>query len=93
MKMVAQFLILLSVNVIISCSSTETPKLDDSNKCNEPRPEFCTMDFNPVCATRDNGIRCVTTPCSSTESATYSNGCSACADKNVFSYVAGECEK
>jgi len=92
MKMAAQLLILLSVNVIISCSSTETSTLDNSIKCNEPRPEFCTMDFNPVCATRDNGVRCVTTPCSSAESATYSNGCSACSDKNVFSYVAGECE-
>jgi len=93
MKMVAQILILLAANFIISCSSTATSKPDDDVKCIHTRPEVCTMDYTPVCATRDNGVRCITTPCSSTESATYSNGCSACADKNVISYISGECKK
>jgi hypothetical protein len=60
-------------------------------ECREPRPEMCTQHYDPVCATRDNGVRCVTTPCDSTETATYSNGCMACADPDVFSYVEGAC--
>ena len=60
--------------------------------CDEPRPEFCKAIYDPVCAARDNGIRCVTTPCDSIEWATYSSGCSACADPLVFRHRAGSCE-
>ena len=61
--------------------------------CSEPRPEACTQEFNPVCAERDNGVRCVTTPCPSIEWETYSNGCTACSDPLVFAYYQGSCEK
>ena len=60
--------------------------------CSEPRPEMCAAIYDPVCAARDNGIRCLTTPCDSTEWATYSNGCNACADTLVFRHRAGSCE-
>jgi len=60
--------------------------------CKDPRPEICTNEYEPVCANKDNGIRCVTTPCPSTDKVTYANACSACADKKVFSYVPGACE-
>jgi len=93
MKIVAQILILLTINFIISCSSTATSRSDDDIKCIHPRPEICAMDYNPVCAIQDNAVRCVTTPCSSAELVSYSNGCSACADKNVISYTSGECKK
>lgn len=59
--------------------------------CGEPRPEICTQDYRPVCAQRDNGVRCVTTPCDSTDSKTFSNGCTACSDRLVFTYVDGAC--
>lgn len=60
-------------------------------ECVEPRPQICTMDYNPVCATRDTGVRCVTTPCDSTELATYANACGACADDRVYYHVPGAC--
>ncbi len=60
--------------------------------CTDPRPQICTHDYNPVCATRDTGVRCVTTPCPTTEEITYSNGCAACSDKRVISYQPGSCE-
>ena len=60
-------------------------------ECSEPRAQICSRDYRPVCATRDNGLRCVTTPCDSTETATYANACGACADSRVFSHVAGAC--
>lgn len=59
--------------------------------CTDPRPQACTMDYRPVCATRDTGIRCVTTPCPSTEKRTYSNGCGACSDPKVSGYVPEAC--
>jgi len=59
--------------------------------CPEKRPEVCTFDYRPVCATRDTGIRCVTTPCASTEQKTYGNACSACADEKVIGYIPDEC--
>ncbi|MEO8161029.1 MAG: hypothetical protein ABI588_06390 [Arenimonas sp.] len=59
--------------------------------CSNPRPEMCTMIYAPVCATRDTGVRCITTPCPSTEQVTKSSGCDACSDAKVVSYVKGEC--
>ena len=59
--------------------------------CKEPRPEMCTALYDPVCATRDTGIRCITAPCPSTEQKTMGNSCSACNDPKVMSYVPGEC--
>jgi hypothetical protein len=59
--------------------------------CKDPRPEMCTALYDPVCATRDTGIRCITAPCPSTEQKTMGNSCSACNDPKVMSYVPGEC--
>jgi hypothetical protein len=50
-------------------------------QCVNPRPEVCTMDYTPVCATRADG-----------STATYSNGCSACSDAEVVSHRPGACE-
>jgi hypothetical protein len=60
-------------------------------ECEDPRPELCTMDYRPVCALRDTGVSCITTPCQSTEWKTYSNACSACSDPDVMGYKHGEC--
>ncbi len=60
--------------------------------CQNPRPEICTFEYNPVCGQGDTGIRCITTPCPSSEWRTYSNTCSACSDSSVAGYVPGACE-
>ena len=65
----------------------------DTIECMDPRPEMCTQDYRPVCGLRDTGIRCVTTPCDSTEWETYSNGCSACSDASVERYRPGACDE
>ena len=72
-------------------TSPETEMPADAVACVDPRPQICTMDYTPVCATRDIGVRCVTTPCQSTETATYANACGACADARVYYYQAGAC--
>ena len=89
---------LLSLFALSGCSRSDaqeaiaTPVIAGAfTSCREPRPEICYEVYAPVCATRDSGIRCVTTPCPSQEQAVYSNDCTACADSRVMGYVAVEC--
>ena len=91
------FGIVMGLVALSSCSNIkESPDATESNpfavQCKSPRPQICTMDYTPVCATRDNGVRCVTSPCESTETASYSNGCSACSDPSVYSYQMDACQ-
>lgn len=48
--------------------------------CSSPRPQVCTMEYNPVCAQLDGGGVGV-----------YSSPCNACADDNVGGYLPGVC--
>jgi hypothetical protein len=88
--------------LLAACSqapvASETPKAtpppetrNEPVMCAEPRPEACTAQYDPVCATRDTGIRCITTPCPSSEQKTMGNACSACSDPKVISWTKGEC--
>lgn len=54
-------------------------------------PKVCTMQYDPVCGRKDTGIRCVTTPCDSSEVKTYGNSCMLAADKAEYLYE-GECK-
>jgi len=77
------FVLLLSF-VLQACSSDPKTTNDVQgavNRCEEPRPEMCTMIYQPVCASlADQSHK------------TYASGCTACSDKNVQSYVPGACE-
>jgi hypothetical protein len=59
--------------------------------CTDPRPQVCTMEYAPVCATRDTGVRCITAPCPSSEQKTFSTACTACSDPKVSGWVKGAC--
>ena len=49
--------------------------------CEEPRPQLCTMQYDPVCGhTASNQYQ------------TYSNACSACSDASVSGHSPGACE-
>ena len=65
----------------------------DQITCTEPRSAICTREFKPVCAIRDNLIRCKKAPCPDIEEKSYANACTACADKQVISYRHGNCMK
>lgn len=58
----------------------------------EHRPEVCTKEYRPVCAEVDNGVRCITTPCDSTDQRNFGNACMACADANVTGHWPVACE-
>jgi len=99
MKKLNNLLVLFSISFFsISCSApvmNETKKQQVNNKvyiiCKQPRPEICTQEYNPVCATKNSGIICVTTPCPSIEEKTYATGCMACADPKLIKYKQGKC--
>ena len=59
--------------------------------CVAPRTKMCTTQYDPVCATRDTGIRCITTPCPSSERKTFSSACAACVDPSVSGWTKGAC--
>jgi hypothetical protein len=61
-------------------------------ECGSPRPDVCSFQYRPVCASKDTGVRCITTPCPSTEWQTYGNACTACSEPKVYGYRDGSCE-
>ncbi len=88
---------ILSVTLLLACSSQPNHIEQGAQdipliRCPEQRPQVCTMDYRPVCATLDTGVRCITTPCPSSEQKTYSNACTACADSEVLGYTPEKCE-
>ncbi len=58
----------------------------------EKLAESCTFQYDPVCAQVDNGVRCITEPCASTNATTFGNACVACA-ADAYRYYAGVCEE
>ncbi|WP_320045502.1 hypothetical protein [uncultured Desulfobacter sp.] len=50
--------------------------------CEEPRHTICTMDYRPVCGYFADGTVKI-----------FSNGCTACSNKNVVGFTHGPCSK
>ena len=61
-------------------------------RCQEPRPELCTMDYRPVCGYRTPDASCVDPDCDGATWKTYSNACGACSDRAVHGFRPGACE-
>lgn len=61
------------------------PAEPDLVVCKDPRPQICTMQYDPVCARIGEG--------DAAEWKTYASGCSACGDPQVSAYrPGGECK-
>ena len=56
------------------------PDYVQTHLCKDPRPQMCTMDYQPVCASLKDGSQ-----------QTFSNGCTACGDATVESWETGQC--
>lgn len=70
--------------VLTACTTGAGKQTGESLRvqCDPPRPQVCTMEYAPVCATLKGG-----------EQRDYSSGCNACADDNVASWAPGKCEQ
>jgi hypothetical protein len=78
--------VLLTGYTAVACAQTSAVKEAVSSQpvlvaCVEPRPQLCTMQYDPVCGlTASNQYK------------TYSNACSACSDASVSGHNPGACE-
>lgn len=74
--------------LLVGCATNNDEKIDlnepgalDIILCEEPRPQICTREYDPVCATlKDGSIR------------TGATGCTSCSDSEVLGYKMGACE-
>ena len=90
MSKVTRFLLISLSLLFVSCATTsdETIKRNyepgelDLILCEEPRPQICTREYNPVCATLQDG-----------STRTGSTGCTSCSDHEVVGYKMGICSK
>jgi hypothetical protein len=84
-KIICCLSLLLVLDVGYSFAKEDTA--DDSvstkefTQCTEPRPQMCTREYRPVCATLNDGTQ-----------KTYANGCTACSDPKVKGHFPGPCE-
>ncbi len=81
--------LLLPVTLLLSsgCNGSipaleETVKPVEMTQCTDPRPEVCTMDYTPVCATKKDG-----------NTKTFFNGCAACTNSEVIGHRPNSCEE
>ncbi|MFV2005710.1 MAG: hypothetical protein ACC650_10910 [Gammaproteobacteria bacterium] len=86
LKIPVKFLLISSSLFLVACAAysekndMHEPGALDLILCEEPRPQICTREYDPVCATLGD---------SSTK--TGATGCTACSDSNVVGYKMGEC--
>ncbi len=71
--------------LLAGCASPHIGSADTSAAvsgiaCTDPRPQVCTMQYDPVCATLADGSR-----------QDKSSPCNACAFDSVVSYERGQC--
>lgn len=89
LKVLRSFLLILLSLLSIACATTVDEKSNinepgalDLILCEEPRPQICTSEYNPVCGTLQDGT-----------TVTGSTGCTSCSDPNVVGYKMGSCSK
>ena len=73
----------LAASLVLGACATGSDKeiaAAGATVCEDPRPQVCTMDYRPVCATlKDGSIK------------TFANGCGACAEIEAVSWVENAC--
>jgi hypothetical protein len=86
---VSRMLLLVPLSLLSIACATPDKAMEEKYKepgamdliiCTEPRPQICTREYDPVCATLlDGNVK------------TYSTGCTSCSDDTVKGYRPGEC--
>ena len=77
-KKIQAMIVVVALFVLAACAGNPAPL--PGTQCSDPRPQVCTMEYNPVCATLvAGGVK------------QYASGCNACADDAVSSYMPDVC--
>lgn len=71
---------ILAMAMMLILSACAGQPVTDSTECPQPRPQVCTMEYNPTCAVLQDGSR-----------KEYSSPCNACADEAVSGVLRGPC--
>ena len=82
------YVLLLAALSLLSVSCATYDEKNDMNEpgaldlilCEEPRPQICTREYNPVCGSFKDG-----------STKTGSTGCTSCSDPEVVGYIMGAC--
>ena len=73
------------IATITACTTNINADKEGSNTtstpCKDPRPQICTMNYQPVCGLLNDN-----------QQKTFSNGCAACSDSKVKSYAENACQ-
>ena len=85
---IKRYFSLVCLSMCLSACATTSVEKNDINEpgaldlilCEEPRPQICTREYNPVCATLKDGT-----------TKTGSTGCTSCSDSEVVGYKMGAC--
>ena len=80
MRLIPVALLLLLLTGCLASPPPQPSLQTTGTVCSEPRPQVCTMEYAPVCASVAAGGR-----------KSYSSGCNACADDSVSSFEQGPC--
>ncbi|MBL4712571.1 MAG: hypothetical protein JKX75_08770 [Gammaproteobacteria bacterium] len=87
MTNITRILFLSLISLLAAACASGSEKIDKHQLgeqsvilCEEPRPEVCTREYNPVCALLKDG-----------RTQTSSTACTACANREVIGYKMGEC--
>jgi hypothetical protein len=89
--------VLLAAALALGCgASLDAPKppraFQDLTRCEEPRPDVCTYEYDPVCGLIRTVVVCPDASCKDRIAwRNYSNACTACADREVESWKPGRC--
>ena len=75
-----RFSFVIGIVCLTSCASTGGEPRSLMTECKDPRPQICTMIYDPVCGRDKNGIR-----------KTQASSCSACSEVDVLGFEEGEC--
>lgn len=83
MHILLKVVVFSSTFLLWSCSTTSEPQLpENATECSAPRPQMCTMQYDPVCATDKEG-----------KTKTYSTDCTACSNPEVIFHQPKACEE
>jgi hypothetical protein len=86
LRMTTILLLAALSQLTISCATysekndINEPGATDVILCEEPRPQICTREYDPVCGSLKDG-----------STRTGSTGCTSCSDSDVVSYTKGAC--